>query len=215
MNRIVPVALAIALAAACVGARAAPAINACVDPDGHSLYGDDTARGQCKDSPTKRLNPDASPEDLIPAPLTPEERKVKEKRDRKLGEGHRQNEAQRHKDEALLDRYPSEDDLQDARYDALGEQVRRVNEANDRMKEIIARGKDLIEQSRFFAPPHRMPANLRSDREANDQLVRRQIRVIEDAADEIERINDRFDAELKRYRQLVNGTAAMACDVKE
>ena len=37
------------------------------------------------------------------------------------------------------------------------------------------------------------------------------MRLIEDAAHEIQRTNDRFDAYLKRYRELVSGTAAMPC----
>jgi hypothetical protein len=215
MNRIERVVLSVALAAISLAARAAPGINGCVTSDGRPFYGDDTARNPCKDSPIQKLNPDAPEKDLIPAPSTPEQRKAKEERDRKLHECNMRNRDQKRKDDALLDRYPGEDDLQNARYDALGEQLRRVDEANDRMKKIIARGKELTEQGRFFAPPRRMPANLRADREANYRLEERQIDVIEGAAHDIRRINDRFDADLKRYRELVNGTAAMPCDAKD
>jgi hypothetical protein len=215
MNRIERVVLAVALAAISLAARAAPGINGCVTSDGHAFYGDDTARNQCKDSPIQKLNPDASKKDLIPAPLTPEQRNAKEKRDRRVAECNGRNKNQKQKDDALLDRYPSEDDLQDARYNALGQQLRRVDEANDRMKAILATGKELNEQSKFFALPHGMPANLRADREASYLLEKTQIHVIEDAAHEVRRINDRFDADLKRYRELVNGTAAMPCDAKD
>jgi hypothetical protein len=211
MNRIGQVVLAVVLAAASLAAQAAPGINGCVTPDGRRLYVDDAARNQCKDSVIERLNPDAARKDWIRAPLTPGQRKAKDERDRRLAACNVLNREQRQKDEALLDRYPSEDDLQDARYAALGEQLRRVDGANDRMKEIIAKGKELTEKGRFFAPPHRMPANLQADREANYRLERSQIGVIEDAAREIRRINDRFDVELNRYRALINGTAAMPC----
>ena len=211
MNRIEQVVLAVVLAAASLAAQATPGINGCVMPDGRPLYGDDTARNQCRNSVIKTLNSDGSRKDSIPAPLTPEQRKAKEERERRLAACNIQNREQRQQDEALLDRYPSEDDLQDARYAALGEQLRRVDGANDRMKDIIAKGKELTEKGRFFAPPHRMPANLQADREANYRLERSQIGVIQDAAREIQRINDRFDVELKRYRALVNATAAMPC----
>jgi hypothetical protein len=144
--------------------------------------------------------------------LTPEQRKAKGERDRKLVECNMRNRDQKRKDDALQGRYLSEDDLQDARYDALGKQLRRVNEANDRMKEIMARGKELTEQGKFFVPPHQMPASLQADREANYQLEESQIHVIKDAAYGIQRVNDLFDADLKRYRELVNGTAAMPCN---
>ena len=211
MDRIEQVVLAVALAAASLAAQATPGINGCVTPDRRPLYVDDAARNQCKDSVIKRLNPDASSKDSIPAPLTPGERKAKEERDRRLAACNIRNREQRQKDEALIDRYQSEDDLQDARYAALGEQLRRINGANDRMKDIIAKGKQLTEEGRFFAPPHRMPANLQGDREANYRLERSQIGVIEDAARAIKSINDRFDLELKRYLALINGTAAMPC----
>ena len=211
MNRIGQVVLAVVLAAASLAAQATPGINGCVTSDGRPLYGDDAARNQCKDSAIKRLNPDGSRKDSIPAPLTPGQRKAKEEGDRRLAACNIRNREPRQKDEALLDRYPSEDDLQDARYAALGEQLRRIDGANDRMKDIIAKGKELTEEGRFFAPPHRMPANLQADREANYRLERSQIGVIENAALEIQRINDRFDKDLKRYRALINGTAAMPC----
>ena len=214
MNRIQQIMLAIMLAAVSSAARATPAISGCVTPDG-PLYGDDTARNKCKDSPIRRLNPDGPEKDLIPAPLTPEQRKAKDERDRRLAECNMRNREQKQKDDALLERYPSEDDLQNARYGALGEQLRRVDKANDRMKALIATGKALIEKSSFFAPPHQMPFDLQADREANYRLERRQIRQIEIAAHEIQLINDRYDADLKRYRELVNGTAAMPCSAKE
>jgi hypothetical protein len=215
MNRIGQIALAVVLAGVSLAAWAAPGINGCVTPEGHPLYGDDTARNECRDSPIQRLNPDGSKMDPIPAPLTPEQRKAKGERERKLIECSMRNRDQKRKDDALQGRYPSEDDLQDARYDALGKQLRRVNEANDSMKEIIARGKELTEKGRFFAPRHRMPASLQADREANYGIERSQIHTIEDAAHEIQRINDLYDADLKRYRELVNGTAAMPCNGRE
>ena len=211
MNRIQQIALAFVLAAAGVTAQAATGINGCVKPGGQPFYGDDTVRRECKDSQILRLNPDGSKKDLVPAVLTPEQRKAKGERDKRLRECNLRNRDQRRKDEALLETYPSEDDLQEARYDALGSQLRRINQANDRMKKIIAKGKELTEQGRFFAPPHRMPLSLQADRETNYRLERSQLRVIEDAAQEIQRTNDQFDAYLKRYRELVSGTAVMPC----
>jgi hypothetical protein len=206
---------AFSLTSLSIVAQAGPVVNGCVTPEGGPLFGDDTARDQCKDAPIRRFNPDGSEGALIPSPLTPEDRKNKEERARKVAECNKQNKDRKQKDDALMDRYPSEDNLQDARFDALGKQLRRVNEANERMREIIAKGRGLAEQAGFFKSPHRMPFELQADLEANDQLVRSQIGVIEDAARAIRHINDIYDADLKRYRELVNDTAAMSCSAKE
>lgn len=212
MNRIERFALAIALAAASVAAHAAPGINACATADG-PLYGDDAARNACKDSPIHKLNPGGSPRELVPAPLTPEQRKAKDEKDRKLADCNRRNREQRQKDEALIDKFPSEDDLQDARYRELGQQLRRVDEANGQMKRILERDRKLAQQAAFH--PRQIPEPLQRDQEANRQQLRSEIDTIEDVAHAIQEINDRYDTKLKRYRELVNRTAAMPCSGQE
>jgi hypothetical protein len=212
MNCRVRIRLAFVLAVLSLAARAAPPVNVCVTPGGGALYGDDTSRKDCGNSAIQRLNPAGPKEDHIPAPLTREQKKEKNAKKERLAACKTLVKNQKQKDDALLDLYPSEDDLQEARYRALGEQLKRVDGANERMKELIAKGRDLTEQGRFFAPPHAMPASLQADREGNSRLERNQTRVIEDAAHEIHHINDLYDADLKRYRDLVNGTAVMPCN---
>jgi predicted RNase H-like nuclease (RuvC/YqgF family) len=118
------------------------------------------------------------------------------------------------KDVALLERYPSEDDLQEARYRALGDPIKRVSRANERLKELIAKARDFSEKAKFFEAPHRMPDDLRKDRDFNRELEQIEFQHIAGAAHDIERINDQYDAQLKRYRELVNGTAKMPCVLK-
>jgi len=117
-------------------------------------------------------------------------------------------------DQALLLGYPSEDDLQEARYRALGDPVRQIDQANQRLKALIAKGRDYAEEVKFFEAPHPMPDNLRRDRDLNRELEQLEFRRIADAAHEIQRINGDYDAKLKRYRELVEGTARMPCEPK-
>jgi hypothetical protein len=58
-------------------------------------------------------------------------KEAKEKRDETLAEGNKRNKDQKQKGDALLDRYPGEDDLQESRYRALGEQLKLVDQANE------------------------------------------------------------------------------------
>ena len=59
-----------------------------------------------------------------------------------------------------------------------------------------------------------MPVDLRKGRNLNRELEQIEFRRIAGAAQEIHRINDHYDADLKRYRDLVDGTAKMSCDPK-
>ena len=121
------------------------------------------------------------------------------------------NREQFRKDIALLERYPSEDDLQEARYRALGDEVKRVNDANGRLKDLIANGRGFNREFAFYQPPHRLPENLAKSRDLNRELERLEFERISAAAHEIQRINARYDADLSRYRELVNRTAKAAC----
>jgi hypothetical protein len=213
MNRIERSILAVALAAVATAAQAAPpAVNRCITADGGSLYGDNA--DECKDASLSSLNPDGSQKDPATSPMTREQGSAKSQSERKQAKAkcdeRRKNQYQR--DIALLDRYPSEDDLQEARYRALGDQIKQIDQANDRLKELIAKGRDLAEKAKFFEPPHQMPDDLRKNRDLNRQLEQIEFQHISDFAHEIQRINEKYDADLKRYRELVDGTAQRPCD---
>jgi hypothetical protein len=211
MNSIERGILAAALAAMTLVALAAQRpVNNCVTPDGRTVYGDDA--DQCKNAPIRKLDRDGTPRDVIPTPPTDEQRKLKEEIERKQTRCHERNKEQYQSDDALLGRYPSEDDLEEARYGALGHQIKLVNEANERLKVLIARGRAYAEEAKFFEPPHQVPDKLKRDRGLNRESERIEFRRIAGAAREILRINDDYDATLKRYRELVDGTARMPCD---
>lgn len=210
MKKIEAGILAVALIALSLAARGAPQANSCVTPDGGVLYGDDVARSNCSQSgPIHQLNPDGSPKGLIPVPPTPEEKKQRDEAAKERVECGLKNQDQKRKDDALLDRFRSEDDLQDARYRELGDQVRVADEASKRLKQLMARRTELKQQAKFFEPPHEIPPDLKRDREVNDELAQNELRIIVKAAHEIQRINEKYDADLKRYRELVLGTAKM------
>jgi len=83
------------------------------------------------------------------------------------------------------------------------------------MREILQEGMDLSQQARFYDSPHQMPVDLKSNRDVNSRLEKDQLPVILDVVLGIQRINDTYDADLRRYRELMNGTAKMPCSAKE
>jgi regulator of protease activity HflC (stomatin/prohibitin superfamily) len=184
-------------------------------PVGSTTIYRDYLPAECKDVEIRELNPDGSLKRVIPAPLTEEQKKEKAAKERYRQACARQNKTQNDKDLALKTRYEHEEDLQEARYQALGNQLRRVDQANERMKEILKEGMDLSQQARFYDPPHQMPVDLKSNRDVNSRLEKDQLHVILDVVLNIPRINAAYDADLKRYRELMNRTAKMPCNAKE
>jgi hypothetical protein len=206
MNSIQRTILVAALTAVSIAARAAPPpISTCITPDGRRFYSDNA--DECKNAETRGLNPDGSQKSLTPAPPTPEQERAKDENDRKQAECRERNRKQYQEEVALLDRYKSEDQIQEERYHALGGQLRLASQASERLKTMIAKGKDLAEQAKFFEPPHPMPADLKSNRDLNRTLEQNEFLIISGAALDIRRINDHYDVELKRYREVVDRTA--------
>jgi hypothetical protein len=186
----------------------------CKPPGSTTIYRD-YLPSDCKNVEIRELNSDGSLKRVIPAPLTEEQKKEKAKKENDQQACRLQNKGQNDKDEALRTRYEHEEDLQEARYQALGDQLRQVDRANERMKKILREGMNLSQRARFYEPPHQMPVDLKSNRDVNSKLEKDQLHLILDAVSGIKRVNDTYDADLRRYRELMNGMAKMPCSAKE
>lgn len=187
---------------------------ACKPSNSATIYRD-YLPSECKDVEIRELNSDGSLKRVIPAPLTEAQKKEKAKKEKDRQVCAQQNKTQNDKDVALKTRYEHEEDLQEARYQALGNELRQVDRANERMREILQEGMDLSQQARFYDPPHQMPVDLKSNRDVNSRLEKDQLHVILDVVLGIQRINDAYDADLRRYRELMSGAAKMPCSAKE
>jgi hypothetical protein len=186
----------------------------CKPPGSTTIYRD-YLPSECKNVEIRELNSDGSLKRVIPAPLTEEQKKEKAKKENDQQACRLQNKGQNDEDEALRTRYEHEEDLQEARYQALGDQLRQVDRANERMKKILREGMNLSQRARFYELPHQMPVDLKSNRDVNSKLEKDQLHLILDAVSGIKRVNDTYDADLRRYRELMNGMAKMPCSAKE
>jgi hypothetical protein len=75
-----------------------------------------------------------------------------------------------------------------------------------RMEEHRRERKKLDNEAEFYAK-RQMPAKLMRAFEDNAALMRSEEKIINDARAEMQRINERFDAERKRWRELVSAGA--------
>jgi hypothetical protein len=92
---------------------------------------------------------------VIPAPLTEAQKKEKAKKEKDQQACAQQNKTRNDKDVVLKTRYEHEEDLQEGRYQALGNQLREVDRANERMREILQEGMDLSQWT-FHSRPGSM-----------------------------------------------------------
>jgi hypothetical protein len=185
----------------------------CKPPGGSMIMRDDLPP-ECASVEIRELNPDGTLKRVIPPPRTTQQRKAEEEAQKQRADCVQQNEARKQGDETLLRRYPMEGDLIVARDRALANERARVDQQNQRLKELkLARAGLEREKASYQGRP--MPEGLRSGLEANDSATAAAERQIEATNSGIGRLSDKFDADLKRYQELVKGTAKLPCQLDD
>jgi hypothetical protein len=188
-----------------IGAAAAQqSIFVCSDAKGRTVSGD-RPPAECVGA-IRELRSDGSVRRVIEPPLTPEQkaaRAAEEKRQREEAERQR---AQMRKDLALLETYASEEEIENARARALATRQALIERATRRLEEHKRERKKLDNEAEFYAK-REMPDKLKRAYEGNAALIRSEEKVIADSRAEVQRINERFDAERKRWRELVSAGA--------
>jgi len=173
----------------------------CTTPSGRTLTGDMPPPG-CEDSVIRVLNPDGSTRRLIEPPLTPEQKRRREEEERRRHEREMQAQDQMRKDRALLETYASEDEIQASRDRTLASRQALIDRANQQLKQFKSDRKRLDDETEFYAK-RKMPDRLKRALDDNAALQEQQLRAIGDIRADMQRINERYDSELRRFRELV------------
>jgi hypothetical protein len=188
---------------------AAPAAQAqlfvCTDARGRTISGD-RPPPECADKAIRELRSDGSVRRVIEPPLTPEQkaaRAAEEKRQR--DEADRQR-AQMRRDLSLLETYANEDEIEKARNQALASRQQLIERAQKRLEDHRKERRKLDSEAEFYAK-RTMPDKLKRSFEGNDALIRSEERIIRDVRADMERVNERYDDELQRFRRLVSAGA--------
>jgi hypothetical protein len=189
----------------CAAAAAAPAaaqkLYKYTDPaTGQTVYTD-----KLPASTAGKANEQLSPQGTVirrtdPA-LTPEQIAAKEaERRRKIEEDLAAKEEKR-KNMALLNTYPTEREIDEARARALKANEEAAKEAERRIAEGQKRKQSLATEAEFYNK-RPMPAQLRQEIQTNEVEIRSQTELLARKKQEIETINARYDEDLRRYRGL-------------
>jgi hypothetical protein len=201
--------LVVAVAAPGVRAQGNPAsastsvIYSCVDDQGRRLTADRPI-ASCTTKEQRVLNRDGSLRAIYPPILTADERVQKDAAERKQAEARAaQNEAVR-RDRNLMARYPNEAAHRKAREAAL-DTVRTAMKASEtRLRDLTVERKPLLAEAEFYAGKP-LPGKLRGQLDANDAATSAQREAVVSQEAELDRVNQLYDAELGRLRQLWAG----------
>ncbi len=202
---------ALALCLALLGATASAQsafLYVCTNAAGRTISGD-RPPPECKDRDIRVLNPDGTVKQVISAPLTREQRRVQEAAEEERMRKEEADRAQARKDRALLETYGSVDEIEASRARSLAARQVIIERANQRIVQYQRERKRLDDEAEFYAKRD-MPASLKSKFEANAELLKQQEKTRADSQLEIQRLNERYDAEAKRYRELDEMSAKAA-----
>ena len=162
---------------------------------------------ECSDRAIRELRSDGSTKRVIEPPLTDEQKAQRElDRKKRLQEEDIAREQLR-KDKALLEAYSSEAEIDDARDRQLAQRSQMIEVAAKRLMAHKDGRKKLDNEKEFYAKRD-VPEKLKRAYESNDSLVRSEERIIAALRADIVRINERFDEDRRRFRELVASGAS-------
>jgi hypothetical protein len=176
-------------------------VYVCTDATGRTITADRPPR-ECASVPIKEMRPDGSVRRVIEPPLSAEERAARAERARKEYLEQERKRAQARRDIALMETYANEDEIEAARQLALNSREALIERAKRRLEDYARERKRLQNEAEFYVN-REMPAKLQHAFEANESLTQSEQKLIADMQAEMVRINERFDAEAKRFRELV------------
>jgi hypothetical protein len=183
----------------------------CHDAQGRSLNGQWPPEG-CVGEICK-TNPTTGARVCTPPPETPEERNRREAAEKRQRDCEKRTRDQHLDDLRFLDKYWSDEIIENERDRALAEQQGRIEDARKRLEDLKAKQKKLDSDANFYGTKHPMPGELRSDIESNRKLLDEQERDKASLVDGMQRVNDTYDGMLKRRRDLLEkGSAPVPCD---
>jgi hypothetical protein len=171
----------------------------CVNAEGKTVEGDQPPP-ECAGRRMRKLLPNGKEEIIEPDP-TPEQLKKREADAKRQRDELERRREQMHSDLALLDRYRNEAEIDAARDRDLANLQARIEPTRRRIDELKRKRKTLEEEAEFFAKPD-MPEELKRAFEANDAAVKSQQRTLSDIETQMEHVNERYDALVKRFREL-------------
>ena len=194
------IVLAFALAGLCPTAMAAGKLFCCIDPAGKQICGDILPQ-ECYGRAYRELGESGRTIRIIDAPLTAEQRvqRVKEEAERKEAEVALKE--QQRKDQALLNTYGSENDIEIMRQRAQDDVQKSIRSAETKIVEIRLQRKKFENEAEFYKKK-RLPAEIQKGLNDADFEINAQNSIIEAKRKELGIISEKYDEDRRRFLDL-------------
>jgi hypothetical protein len=177
-------------------------VYTCVDAKGRKLTSDRPIP-ECNDREQRVLNPSGTLKQTVSPTLTAKEQAALEVKEKQALEERNRIAEERRRDKALLIRYPNKAMHDKERIEALGQIGAVKQAASIRMTELATQREKLAEEMEFYKnDPTKAPIYLRRQVDDNALSTTVQQRFIAEQDAEARRVNQRFDDELARLREL-------------
>ena len=194
----------------CAGAHAQSGIYTCVDSQGRRITADRPIAA-CIDREQRELNPSGTVRRLVGPTMTERERAVEDDRVRRASIDRARAQEEARRERALLVRYPNQQAFDADRQAALRQSDESVAFARQRVAELLRQRGDITgAAAQFTSRAVTVPAGLQQDIASNTQALEFQQAMVAAQRKDRERIDQRFDAEQIRLRELWAADAAAA-----
>lgn len=174
----------------------------CVTASGRSVNAD-RPPPECFDRTIKVMRLDGTPMPNIEPPPTAEERRKRELEEKRRLDEEETKLAQRRSDRSLLETYSTLEEIEVHRRRFLNDLQANIERGIRQKSDLQRERKKLDDESEFYTKRD-MPEKLKRQLAANHEMMKAQDRMIADMNGEKARVNTRFDALAKRFKELVD-----------
>ena len=157
---------------------------------------------ECSNADMRELNRDGSVRRTIARPPTQDELRARALEAKKRLEEEDKQLAQRRRDKSLLEAYATDEEIEAARAKSLESAMQSMVRAKARIDSLNGERKKLDDEAEFYKK-RVLPDQIKRSFVSNQQEVSQAEKILSDAVAETKRINERFDAEKKRFRELL------------
>lgn len=179
---------------------AAPSIFCCNNEAGRQVCGD-VLPSACYGRAYRELGYTGRTARTVEAPLTGEQRVQRAAEEQRRSEQERLLNEQRRKDQALLNTYGSEKDIEIMRSRAERDLATAIRAAEERIAEIRRQRKKFEDEAEFYRK-RQLPADVAKGLRDSDQEIRAQESVIESKKKDLDAIRLKYDEDLRRFVEL-------------
>ena len=194
----------IVLALAAASAPAQKRMYKCKDDKGR-IYYTQMPPSECLGKELEELSPQGRVVKKLEAAMTPEQIAMREAEDKRRKEQELAAKEEARKNQALLNTYSSEKDIEDSRQRALRQAEEATKLIEKRIADAQKRGQSLDAEKEFYTKKP-MPKKLQDDIRMNEIDIKGLQNTLDAKKKELGEIIAKYDEDKRRYLELTRGT---------